>query len=596
MINTKSPASFYDSTKLFLGRIVSLAIPYGFPKLIKVFAFSLCQGFFQILGVSSIFPFLALVADTDHFRSSAAGIRLLSPLPTMDDASLIWWAGLLAVVSLFISNFVNIAAEFNRSSYAFGFAHWLRVRLLRGIAGRGYASFLSGNSSYLIQKVNVDVTQYASGVLLPVLDCIGNFATAALIFTALVCFNPQVALGSVAIFGLYYLIAFATLTSKRRAISQGLHLAGRGATQALHQLMDGIKPIKVHLAEDPWLNRFAEFSRREALLAARLPLYQNGPRYLMELLAFGGLVLAILISVRGGHTFMMIMPNLGVVALAGYRLLPSIQIIYSKLTHISTMRHSMDEIYEEFTALERMPDDECPADNRPFTRPPTITWNREIRLERLSFQYPGTNQPIIENLSVHIPKNSSLGITGPSGCGKSSLVDLILGLQSPSSGRIFCDSQILDAKTRRAWCRGIGYVPQEIFLIDDTVAANIAFGVPLEQVDYPSLRRAAELARILRFIEDELPDGFQHLVGERGVRLSGGQRQRIGLARALYHQPSLLIFDEATSALDFQTEGEVIQALRAIHGTVTLIMITHRLSTLELCDQVLDLSKRNRPH
>ena len=172
---------------------------------------------------------------------------------------------------------------------------------------------------------------------------------------------------------------------------------------------------------------------------------------------------------------------------------------------------------------------------------------------------------------------------------------MILGLQSPSSGRILCDGRSLTAAGRRAWSRGIGYVPQDIFLIDDTVAANIAFGLPADSVDPAALRRAARSARILDFIEEELPQGFQSKVGERGVRLSGGQRQRIGLARALYDQPSLLIFDEATSALDLTTEGEVIEAMRCIQGTVTMIIVAHRPSTVARCDQTLDFAKSPSP-
>lgn len=583
-------AGFLASCSSLLGKVLNLAVPYGCSKMIKVLAFALGQGFFQVLGVSSIFPFLALVSDTHQFRTSPAGSALLRHLPMMDDASLLWWAGLLSVALLFISNVVNIAAEFNRSTYSLGFAHWLRVGMLRRVASRSYANFLSGDSNAIINKLNVDVMQYATGVLLPLLDCIGNLTSAALIFGTIAWVNPAIALSALVLFGLYYIFAFVLLTSRRKAMSRGLNQSGRGASHALRQLLDGIKPIKVHLVEEAWITRFAHFSKEQSDLSARLPVYQNGPRYLMELLAFGGLVLVVLLSMRGGRSFTMILPNLGVVALAGYRLLPSVQIVYSKLTHISTMRHTLDEVYREFTSFAKMPGDEGPRDEELFSQPPPMLWNREIRIEKLSFHYPEQNRRLIDGLSLLIPKNSSLGITGASGCGKSSLVDLILGLQTPTSGQVYCDDVPLQPTNRRSWSRGIGYVPQEVFLIDDTVAANIAFGVPPEQVDPAALRKAAEASKILYFIESELANGFQHLVGERGVRLSGGQRQRIGLARALYHQPSLLILDEATSALDLHTESEVLQAIHIIQGTVTLIMISHRMSAIAMCDQVLDFT------
>jgi ABC-type multidrug transport system fused ATPase/permease subunit len=197
---------------------------------------------------------------------------------------------------------------------------------------------------------------------------------------------------------------------------------------------------------------------------------------------------------------------------------------------------------------------------------------------------------VIDQLSLSIPKNSSLGIVGTTGCGKSTLVDLILGLHVPSSGRILIDDTPLGPDQRRAWRGGIGYVPQEIFLIDDSVAANIAFGLPKEKIDPAALERAAAAAQILAFILHDLPHGWDTIVGERGVRLSGGQRQRIGLARALYHQPELLVLDEATSALDTETEDGVMQAIATLSGQITMLVIAHRLRTVEMCDERLDLT------
>jgi ABC-type multidrug transport system fused ATPase/permease subunit len=196
---------------------------------------------------------------------------------------------------------------------------------------------------------------------------------------------------------------------------------------------------------------------------------------------------------------------------------------------------------------------------------------------------------VISNLNLVIPRNTSLGIVGQTGCGKSTLVDILLGLHLPTSGRVLVDDTPLGPNNRRAWRAGIGYVPQDIFLIDDTVATNIAFGVPARNIDRAALREAAAAAQILEFVEKELPQGWDTVVGERGVRLSGGQRQRIGLARALYHKPELLVLDEATSALDNATEAEVMRAIESLAGKITMIIIAHRANTVEKCESSLKL-------
>jgi ATP-binding cassette subfamily C protein len=302
---------------------------------------------------------------------------------------------------------------------------------------------------------------------------------------------------------------------------------------------------------------------------------------------------AVLLLAAKGRDFSDILPNLGVMALAGYRLLPSIQLLYGQLTQVSSMRHAVDEVYDEFVEAETdgsvspaiSSDALAPA--RPFR------WNDLITLREISFGYPGASRPVLDEFSLSIAKNTSLGVIGPTGSGKSTLVDLLLGLYQPTAGEILIDGEPLTPALVPAWQASIGYVPQDIFLIDDTIARNIAFGLPDTEIDPARLREACVMAQLLEFIEIELPDGFDTIVGERGVRLSGGQRQRIGLARALYHRPSLLILDEATSALDVATEAKLLQALRSLAGKLTMVVSAHRLSTIAGCDKVVDLSNKS---
>jgi ABC-type multidrug transport system fused ATPase/permease subunit len=298
----------------------------------------------------------------------------------------------------------------------------------------------------------------------------------------------------------------------------------------------------------------------------------------------------LLLAARG-RDFSDILPNLGVMALAGYRLLPSLQLLYGQLTQISSMRHAVDEVYDEFVAAETDAS-ALPAPSSDALAPARLfRWNDAITLHDVSFRYPGASRPALEGLSLTVSKNTSLGVIGPTGSGKSTLVDLLLGLYHPTAGEILIDGRPLTPALVPSWQASIGYVPQDIFLIDDIIARNIAFGLPDDKIDPARLREACTMAQILDFIEVELPDGFDTNVGERGVRVSGGQRQRIGLARALYHRPSLLVLDEATSALDTATEAKLLEALRALAGKITIVVAAHRLSAVENCDQLVNLSE-----
>ena len=582
------------NSKELLAKVYALARPYGRKKLILITALAFAQGLFQVLGVTSIFPFLALAADPNRLRQSQFGTWLLDWLPEMGDHRLLIIAGVFAIVMLLLSNGVNLLAEFARTRYAHGFGHWLRSALIQKIASRSYTDLLSENSGVLIKKVVGDVMMFTTGVLLPLLDSIARIPTIVLLITLLFFVHPQIATVATLAFGLFYLIVYRLFRKWRASATEGFKTANRGTFTEAQQLFGGIKPVKVHCIEDTFINRFKVHSKQQARLSAWMTLISSAPRYLIESLAFGGVVVAVLISATRGGDLAIILPNLGVMALAGYRLLPTMQHLYSQLNQLATTRHALEEVYDEFRAAKETVSEIDSRSENSFTRPESFQWNREIVLNDVSFQYPTASKPAIEHLNLSIPKNSTLGIIGTTGSGKSTLVDLLIGLHTPSKGELLVDEVPINVANRRAWRMGIGYVPQDIFLIDDTIAANIAFGVTPDQIDQNSLEQAADAAQISGFVRSELPKSWNTTVGERGVQLSGGQRQRIGLARALYHQPSLLVLDEATNALDEETEKRVIESIARIQGSMTMVIITHRPSAVADCDHLIDLSKANR--
>jgi ATP-binding cassette, subfamily B, bacterial PglK len=571
-------------------RVLFLARPYGRKKLAFVFFLSLAQGIFQVIGVTSIFPFLAIAADPDRIRHSQFGLHFLALLPPMSNRELLITAGIVAIVGLLLSNAVNLLAEYARTRYAHSFGHWLRVRLLRKMASQPYGYFLQRNSGDLLKKVVGDVMNYIDGVLLPLLDSIARGLTAALLLATLFLVQPVIALSATLGFGAFYLIIFRLLARKRREANEGLRTSFAGSYREAQQMLGGIKPIKVHRAEEHFLSRFAGYSAIVAQMFARVPIISNSARYLVEPLAFGGLVLAVVVLAARGRDFSDILPNLGVMAVAGYRLLPTLQLLYGQVTHLTSMRYSLDEVFEEFAAAER--EEKSGNVEISLRKPRPIEWQNAITLEAVSFIYPGTDRLVLNRFSVTIQKNMSIGFIGPTGSGKSTLIDLLLGLHRPNGGRVLIDDRPLTPEMIPSWQATIGYVPQEIFLIDDTIARNIALGVPDNEIDDTRLQEVCAIAQILDFIETELRDGFQTTAGERGVRLSGGQRQRLGLARALYHRPSLLLLDEATSALDTATEAKLIEALHSLTGKLTIVMATHRLSSMGGYDELINLGNK----
>lgn len=589
------PAFLKNSIEV-IRKVFLLARPYGIRKLVCVIGICFLQGVFQVLGVTSIFPFLALAADPARLRNSAFGTRLLERLPPMDDGHLLLFAGAFAIAMLLLANGVNLAAEFIRTRYAHDFGHWLRVRLLRQMASRPYTDFLRENSAILVKKIAGDVLNYTVGVLLPLLDSLARLATILLLVVTLFLVHPQIAIAATLGLTLFYLIIFRALGRTRRTISEGIKNAFRGLCVEAQQMLSGIKPVKVHGCEELFIRRFGEHSNRNARLHAWSSILSNAPRYLIEPLAFGGLVGVIMVYAARGQDLVALLPNLGVMALAGYRLLPAVQLLYGQVTGISTALHSLEEVFDEFLAAESALHKDTVDEVDTFTVPAPLDWKEAITLEHLGFTYPGSQHPVIGDLNLTITKNTSLGIIGTTGCGKSTLVDLILGLHAPTSGRLLVDRTPLGSSNRRAWRAGIGYVPQDVFLIDDTITANIAFGIPTAEVDRDAVIRAAAAAQILDFIEQDLPEGFDSVVGERGVRISGGQRQRIGLARALYREPKLLVLDEATSALDHNTEDEVMRAIAGLRGHLTMIIVAHRMRTVATCDATLDLSRADSNH
>lgn len=565
-----------------LSRIYFLVRPFGRKKLGLLLAVSLVQAILQVIGVTSVYPFFAIATDPEAFRSSEVGEIILGWLPGLNDSQLLMWTGAISLLLLLLSSLVNIATQFLRNHYTHGFAHWLRQRFINQLAAQPYGYFLQSDPAILNKKLNADIQNFSSGVLLPVLEVIASLPAIVLLLLSIFLIDLTISLSALVIVGGFYSAVFVLLIDRRKQVKDALKEAGRQANSESLNLFNGIKMIKVHGKETYYTARYAEHSSNISTMNSRLPMYISLPRHLIEPLVFGALISYVLIIVNDGASLADALPVLGVVALAGYKLIPAVQNLYARLSQISALKHSLEEVFDELVLIENStmePPRQVETDqirDEPFS---TLT------LKNVCFSYPGTHNKVLQDIDLTISRGDAIAITGTSGSGKSTLVDIILGLHRPGSGALLLNDQAMtEAQLRRLQAK-IGYVQQDCFLTSGSIADNIAFGINSGEVDKNLLMEVCKKAQILDFIVKELPQGFDTTVGERGVKLSGGQRQRVALARALYRKPDILVLDEATSALDNETESLVTQAIDSLQGNVTLLVIAHRSNTIEKIPQ-----------
>ncbi len=568
-----------------LTRCYRLALPYGRLKLFAVLGLIFFNGLLQLIGVTSIFPFFALAADPERIRHSSVGAWFLNFLPPLSSNQLLAFAGTFSILMLVGASVGSMLSEYVRIRYAYGFSQWIRGELMRSYGRRPYSYFLNRNSASLNQRI-LDIQSFTSNVLLPIGEILTRIVLVSLLVGAVFYVQPFIALGAVLLLGGFYLLAFLWVRPRSRMVGVLLQKHSVEFWKHTNQFLHGIKTVFVQGKTRHFIEGALEHSARITECQSLIPLYSNGPRYLIEPIAFGGLVAIVVILALQGRPFSDILPNLMVMAMAGYRLLPSLQLLLGQLVLVAANNYTLTQLEEEIGEIEeevtqRWQETGCNV--------PGIPFSREITFKNITFRYSPERPPILEKFNLSIGKNQSIGITGPSGSGKSTLADLLLGLHEPEQGEILVDGIPLRTEMMQQWRSLVGYVPQDIYLLDGTIAENIAFGIPSGKVDCKALQSASEGAQILDFIQSQ-PQGFETMVGERGVRLSGGQRQRIGLARALYHDPQILILDEATSALDHDTEKSVMKTIHGLNGKLTMLCIAHRLSTLEKCDQVRQIA------
>jgi ATP-binding cassette, subfamily B, bacterial PglK len=549
----------------------------------------LVMAFLEMTSVAALLPFLSVAADPTKVHSNAWLAWAYDVFGFTSANRFLLALGSAALVAFLLSNTCMAATVWAQAHFSYRRMHTIGARLLRHYAAQPYVFFLSRNSADLGKNVLSEVEQVTGRILNAGLQVVARSVVALAIVGLLVLLDPLLALLIAILLGVAYTAIFLAVRRKLARIGLERIADNRQRYQAVSELFGAIKDIKLLGKEHELLRAFEAPSARFARHQATASVVGQLPRYVLETVAFGGvLLIAIYLLARGG-SLQHVVPVLGLYAFAGYRLMPSLQQAFQGLTLLRFGAPALDNLYRELTSTPLSHQEPARPRGGNGTAPEALPLCRRLELERITFTYPGAFRPALDDVSLSLDANAIVGFMGPTGSGKTTLVDVMLGLLRPQAGEIRVDGVPLMPANLRAWQNGIGYVPQHIYLADDTIARNIAFGVPPHRIDMAAVERAARLAQIHDFIANDLAMAYATPVGERGVRLSGGQRQRVGIARALYHEPTLLVLDEATSALDHRTEDAVMEAIRNLAGSRTIVLVTHRLTTLRVCDRVYTL-------
>ncbi len=547
----------------------------------------------ETLGVASIMPFIAVLSNPEVIETNPYLAHTYELLGFGERSDFLFFLGLVFFVLLIGSLLLKAVGLWAQLRFSQNRNYAWSARLIRGYLNQPYEWFLNRHSADLGASVLAEVAQVINGVLFPAMQVLAQSLVAILLMALLISVDPLLAAAMGLGLGGTYFIISAVLRTRLRRLGAERRAANHARFHVVQEAFTGIKEVKIGGLEDVLVNRFVQPAQTMASRQISAQLCSQLPSFAMQGLLFGGMLLVLLYLIAQQGSFQDALPIIALYAFGGYRLMPALQNIYQGISQIRVTEAPLNALCEDFRTLQTRREESGRRTKLVGTADAPSRRHLEGRLEldAVSYSYPGASRPALDGVTLTVSACTTVGLVGATGSGKTTCVDIILGLLAPTEGVLWVDGVPITGNAVRQWQRSLGYVPQQIFLSDDSVAANIAFGLPKRHIEMVSVERAAKVANLHDFITSELPDGYHTRVGERGVRLSGGQRQRIGIARALYHDPDVLILDEATSALDNLTEQAVMEAVRNIGSRKTVIMIAHRLTTVEDCDRIFLLER-----
>ena len=537
-----------------------------------VFILILIGTILETLSVGLMIPVLSVIASDERKIS----LFFLTIEPSFNKTQLIQLAvGFMLAVYVVKNVFLAVSTWIQRG-FLTRVTSRIAARMLEVYIRQPYAFHLRKNSSSLIRNTQ-DAQLIVAGGIEPMLTILTEGLIALALFSVLVAIEP---LGTICVIGVLLGATFVF----QRFFDQKLQRWGtlrqiqKGAIiQTIQQGLGAVKDVQVLGREDWFVDEHRERQALDANLLRRINTVQAIPRLWLEVMAIAGLVGLVVIMLATGKEIDRIIPTVGLFAATSFKVLPSINKLVNSRQTLKVSRSTIETIHHDLDLPVAMSRSTVNSDFQ----------FKSVVVEHLDFKYEQSESLVLSSINLKILSGEAVGFVGQSGSGKSTLIDIMLGLLHPQSGSVFINGQLIE-DVKQSWQKAIGYIPQTIFLMDDSLRRNIAIGIADKEIDELAITEALKSAQLEEFVAS-LPDGLDTVVGERGVRLSGGQRQRIGIARALYHRPSVLVLDEATSSLDTETEHGVMQAVQALQGDKTVIIVAHRLSTVEYCDRLYRL-------
>ena len=568
-----------------LRKIVALLTIDGRGKLFWLIIAIIVMAVLDMIGVASIFPFLTVISNPEVIETNSK-LKWIYESFGFSSKNIFFIAlGITTFVILIINNILRAVVMLALLRFGWLKRYAISKQLFSQYLYGPYTFFLDRNSSELTTYLLTEVTRVVNGVLIPCLQILTRSILALVILALLFVIDPIVAMVVIGVIGGGYTTIYIFAKKRLSRTGKDLLKYSKRIFKVLNESFGGIKDIKLLGKEHVFIEQYADPTKRSIDCFCSQFLISQFPRYAFEVLAFGGILLITIYIVVVKRNYHQVIPLVGLYAFAAYRLMPALQQIFQEFTAIRFNLPALEVIYQDYVnCASETNEKQVGSEQR-------LPFLKNIEFRNLTFQYPKAQKPVIKNLNLIIKTNTTVGFVGGTGAGKTTVIDILLGLLRPQQGELIVDGVKLQEDNLRMWQKNIGYVSQHIYLCDDSISRNIAFGLKDNEINQEAVQRAAQLANIHDFVNNELPRGYETEVGERGTRLSGGQKQRIGIARALYSNPSLLVFDEATSALDGITEKAILEAIYSLTHKKTIVIIAHRITTVKECDTIYLLEK-----
>ena len=576
----KDQSTIYLTKKLFL--LMERRRRYQFLILLTLM---ILTSMFEVISIGAVIPFLGVLIEPSNIFELPAAQPFIQFLGVDQPTQIIFPISALFAIAVLMSGAMRVLLLWASVKFSFILGVDLSVGIFTQVINQPYIAHTKQNSSDIISAISIKIAQVINGVVLSVLNMISSFIIVTAIITILIIINPSASLIAILFFSALYVFFYLYVKQKLKVNSSNIKRASSSLMKILQEALGGIRDIIINGNQQFYRSIFwrADLVFRKSL--GNTLFLTNSPRYFME--TFGVLLivlLAYMLSTQGEKSFADGIPVLGALALGAQRLLPVMQVLYNSWGNIKGTHFVLEEVLGFLnlndTKTMNVINDDC-------------TFEKNIRLKDVSFGYDENSLPAINKINIDIKKGDCIGVIGKTGSGKSTLIDIMMGLLDPTHGTLEVDENVITSSNRRAWQSRIAHVPQNIYLSDSTLEENIAFGIPVEEIDSSLVRRAAISANIDSVV-NEWPLKYKTILGERGIRLSGGQRQRIGIARALYKQADVLFLDEATSSVDSTTESSIMKAIEKLGNDVTLIIIAHRITTLKNCSRILELTNEGK--